>query len=439
MRMSPVRAALLLAVAAAWSVSAQTYTISTFAGGGLPVNIPGTSARLRLFYTTAGIAADRQGNLFFVDQNIVLRLDAKTGLITPVAGNGVAGFSGDNGLATSAQLNTPVAVAVDSAGNLYIADGANQRVRKVSNGVITTVAGGGTTSPYAGMNPVLDFSAPAKSVQLGSIGGLAVNSAGDVYIGDGLILKLSGGVITIVPGVSYPYSAGAITIDSKDSLYAISGFDGERGTYLLKVSNGVVTTLAGWAYEVAAFALDTSDNLYFGFNGFVKKFPPDTTTVLSGGSIVAGNGTYGSGGDNGPATSAQLGNNLSLALDSAGDLYIGQDGIIRKVAAGMIATVVGGGPPFGDGGPAAAAQLSPADVAVDSAGNTYIADDNRIVKVSQGIVTTVAGNGTAGFSGDGGAATSASLNAPSGIAVDSTGNIYIADSANNRSARSHVE
>src|SRR5450631_2427018 len=117
----------------------QAYIISTFAGGALPVNIPGTSASL---YGPQAVAVDKAGNVFFVDQNDVLRLDAATHVLTLVAGNGLAGFSGDNGPATSAQLNGAWGVAIDSAGNLYIADTQNNRIRKVSNGVITTVAGG---------------------------------------------------------------------------------------------------------------------------------------------------------------------------------------------------------------------------------------------------------------------------------------------------------
>jgi DNA-binding beta-propeller fold protein YncE len=136
------RSIALLTTILCCSAWGQTYTISTLAGGGLPVNIPGTSASLG--YDAPGyIAADRAGNVFFVDQNSVLRLDAGTGLLTLVAGNGNQAFSGDNGPATSASLNSPCGVAVDSAGNLYIADCGNARIRKVSGGVITTVAGNG--------------------------------------------------------------------------------------------------------------------------------------------------------------------------------------------------------------------------------------------------------------------------------------------------------
>ena len=117
--------AVLLTSVMSWSASGQTYTISTFAGGALPVNIPGTSASLDVDVPQF-VAADQTGNVFFVDQNTVLRLDATTGVLTLVAGNGTPGFSGDNGPPTSAQLANPQGVAVDSAGNLYIADTNNQ-------------------------------------------------------------------------------------------------------------------------------------------------------------------------------------------------------------------------------------------------------------------------------------------------------------------------
>jgi hypothetical protein len=137
--MSRLPTAVLLAFITSWAVSGQTYTISTFAGGGLPVNVPGTSASL---YGPYGAAVDSVGNVFFADNNEVLWLDATTGALAVVAGNGAPGFGGDDGLATSARLNSPSGVAVDSAGSLYIADSFNQRIRRVSNGVITTVAEG---------------------------------------------------------------------------------------------------------------------------------------------------------------------------------------------------------------------------------------------------------------------------------------------------------
>ena len=265
--------------------------------------------------------------------------------ISTFAGSGTLGYTGDSGPAASAQLDYPWAVAVDSAGNLYIADTYNQRIRKVANGVISTVAGNGTPG-FSGDN------GPATSAELNYPSGVAVDSAGNLYIAD---------------------------------------YFNQR---IRKVSNGVITTVAGIA-------------------------------------------TWGFSGDNGPATSAQLDYPSGVAVDSAGNFYIADtyNYRVRKVSNGVITTVAGGGSALGDGGPATSALLSlPYGVAVDSAGNLYIADAgaNRIRKVSSGTISTVAGNGTIGFSGDGGAATSAQMYDPFGVAVDSTGDLFIADTGNAR-------
>src|SRR5579871_224733 len=184
-----------LAFAVSCSVSAQTNTISTNAGAGAPMNISGTSALLQ---DVAALAVDGAGNVFFPTKSVVLRLDAVAGTLSLVAGNGTKGFSGDKGPATSAQLspsgNRDTGVAVDSAGNLYIADYLNNRVRKVSGGVITTVVGNGSYG-FSGDN------GSATRAELRRPSGIAVDSAGNLYIADfGRIRKVSGGVITTVAG-----------------------------------------------------------------------------------------------------------------------------------------------------------------------------------------------------------------------------------------------
>ena len=187
------------------SVFGQTYNLSTFVGAVLPANIPGPSASLG---GIGGVAVDSAGNVFLTSRiaqgqiyvlsslNSLLRLDAQTGTLTVVTGNGIPGFSGDNGLAAGASLNEPFGVAVDSAGNVYIADTYNNRIRKVSNGMITTVAGNGTAG-FSGDN------GPATSAQLSGPSGVAVDSAGNLYIadtGNNRIRKVSNGVITTVAG-----------------------------------------------------------------------------------------------------------------------------------------------------------------------------------------------------------------------------------------------
>jgi uncharacterized protein (TIGR03437 family) len=442
-----------LAFAVSCCAFGQTYTIQTFAGGGLPVNIPGTSASLGL---PSSVAVDRAGNVFFAVQNAVLRWDATTGFLTLVAGNGTPGFSGDNGPAASAQLYAPQGVALDAAGNLYIADSVNLRIRKVSNGVITTVAGNGTPGD-SGDN------GPATSAQLLEPYGVAVDAAGNLYIADSVndrIRKVLNGVITTVAGNGtrgYSGDGGAATsaqlnqpqgvaVDAAGNLY-IADTDNNR---IRKVSGGVITTLAGNGasgysgdngpaisaqVSAAGVAMDSAGNLYIAdsLNYRIRK-------VLNGViTTVAGNGASGYSGDNGPANSAQLYGPSGVAVDAAGNLYIVDryNYRIRKVSGGVITTVAGNGTAgfTGDNGPATGAQLDdPEGLAVDALGSLYVADygENRIREVSNGRITTVAGNGSEGYSGDNGPATGAQLFFASGVAVDAAGNLYIADAGNQR-------
>jgi uncharacterized protein (TIGR03437 family) len=370
--------------------------ITTVAGGGSSFgdNAPATSAELS---GPVGVAVASTGNLYIAGGGQVR--EVSNGVITTLAGNGMGSFGGDNGPATNTLLNGPVGVALDSSGNLYIADDGNFRIRKVSNGVITTVAGGGAS---------LGDNGPATSAYLYHPSSVALDSAGNLYVGepgDCRVRKVSNGVITTVAGngVSGPsggaspplYCPSNVALDSVGNLY----FTGE-GTRVYKVSNGVTAT-------------------------------------------VAGNGTQGFSGDNGPATSAQFYGPAAVAVDASGNIYVADsyNQRIRKVSNGVITTVAGNGIQGfdGDNGPATSAQLNvPEGLAVDSAGNLYIADtgNNRIRKVSNGVITTVAGTGpfapSAGFSGDNGPATNAQLGWPHGLAVDSAGNVYVADAINNR-------
>jgi uncharacterized protein (TIGR03437 family) len=313
----------------------------------------------------------------------------QTYTINTFAGNGTIGYSGDNGPATSAQLNQPWGVAVDAAGNVYIADTVNNRIRKVANGVISTVAGNGTLG-YSGDD------GPATSAQLSWPAGVAVDSAGNLYVADqnnNRIRKVSNGVITTVAGNGMPgysgdngpatsaklYGPKGVAVDSAGNLY-IADTSNQR---IRKVLNGVIATAAG--------------------NG------PD----------LYGNGGY--SGDNGPATSARLNQPWGVAVDFAGNLFIADYGNnrIRKVSNGVITTAINWSYPQG--------------VAVDAAGNLFIADNyGRISKLSNGVITTVAGTGMQGFSGDNGPATGAQLSGPTGVAVDAAGNVYVADFGNNR-------
>src|SRR5579872_366987 len=181
----------LLAALVSCAAFGQTYTISTFAGGGLPVNVSATSASLQ---TITGLAVDSTGNIFMAVNvyNLVLRLDPKSGTLSLVAGNGTFGYVICS--AAGARINTPSAVAVDSAGNLYIAEPADGRVSKISNGVISAVAGGGSA---------LGDNGPSTNAQLSNPSALALDADGNLYIADtgtNRIRKVSNGIITTIAG-----------------------------------------------------------------------------------------------------------------------------------------------------------------------------------------------------------------------------------------------
>jgi PKD repeat protein len=325
--------------------------------------------------------------------------------ITTIAGTGTPGFSGDGGQATSAQLNHPWGVVVDGQGTVYVGDKDNNRVRKVSGGIITTVAGNGTPG-FSGDG------GQATSAQLHYPESLALDATGSLYIadyGNHRVRKLSNGIVTTVAGDGTP------------------GYSGDGGQ----------ATSAELRYP-AGVAVDAQGNLYIADAG------NDAIREVSGGVIttVAGNGTAGSSGDGGPATAAQLDFPDGVAVDARGNLYIADsnNNRVREVSGGVITTVAGNGTPgfSGDGGQATSAQLSdPEDVAVDKQGNLYIADwaNSRIRKVAGGIITTIAGTGVAGFSGDGGPATSAQLYNEVGLAVDPQGSLFVLDFNNARLRR----
>jgi PKD repeat protein len=323
--------------------------------------------------------------------------------ITTIAGSGTAGSSGDGGQATSAQLNRPRGVAIDAQGNVYVATENDYRVRKVAGGTITTVAGTGVTG-FSGDG------GQATSAQITSPVGVAVDGQGNLYIADrdnNRIRKVSGGIITTVAGTG------------------VAGYSGDGG----QATSAQIRSPYG-------IALDAQGNLYIADfnNNRVRKVT--TAGVIS---TIAGTGVAGYSGDGGQATSAQLKGPVAVALDAQGNLYIADysNYRVRKVTtAGVISTVAGTGVPgfSGDGGPATSAQTgSPAGVAVDVSGTLYIADwsNNRIRAVSGGNITTIAGS-TAGFTGDGGQASSAKLNSAFDLAVDNKGSLYVSDALNQR-------
>ena len=350
------------------------------------------------------VAVDDAGNLLLADEslnNIIRKGVTVDGILSTVAGNGNTSccFSGDGGPAIDAQLDDVTDVALDGAGNLFLADVGSRRVRKVSPaGVITTVAGDGSpcfTNYVNNCGPAVD-GIPATGAHLLQPRGAAVDGAGNLFIADfiaSLVRKVSpGGIMTSVK-FGFPLR---VAVDAAGSLFITT----EEGISKV-LTDGIISTLAGGDLT--------------GFSG-----------------------------DGGPATNAELdpydsywGVGGGLALDGAGDVLIADanNNRVREVFSnGIINTVAGVGDYAfrGDGGPATSAELDePSGVAFDGAGNLFVADwgNNRIRKISpNGIITTIAGGGSA-YPGDGVPATAASLNGPQAIAADGAGNIYIADTS----------
>jgi len=325
------------------------------------------------------------------------------GTIFTAAGNGSFGYFGDGGAATAAGLTDPTSVAFDAHGDLFIADSGNDAIREVTpNGIITTVAGTGTAG-YTG-----DGGA-ATSAELNDPTGVALDSSGDLFIAD------SGNNVIreVTPG-------GTITTFAGTGTAGYSG-DGSAAT-------------AAKLNDPTGVAVDFSGNLFIADSG------NNVIREVSGGTIstVAGTGTAGYAGDGGAATAALLNDPQGVAVDASDNLFIADSGnnVIREVSGGTISTVAGTGTAgyAGDGGAANAAELNdPQGVAVDASGDLFIADsgNNVIRQVSSGTISTVAGTGTAGYSGDGGSASAATLNDPTGVALNAQGGLVIADSGNN--------
>jgi trimeric autotransporter adhesin len=468
-------------------VLASSGVIQTVAGGGTPGyggdGGPAASAGLN---EPSAVFVDGSGNIFIADtdNSVIREVTASNGNIQTVAGNGTAGYSGDTGPAIAAQLDEPGGVFVDASGNIFIADTFNSVIREVTAGDISTVVGVSYawdfTCNYSGDN------GPATSAQLCLPTGVFLDGSGDIFIADtnnSVIREVIAGTISTIAGDGTAGYAGdgnsataaelnspnAIFVDSSANLY-IADTD---NSVIREVTAGNISTLIG--NSTLAYSGDGSSALNAELNdpgqAFVDAsgdvFLSDTNNsairevVASSGNIqtVAGNGTSGYSGDSGLAAAAELNFPYGFALDGLGDIFIAdtENSVIREVVAatGDIQTIAGTGTAgySGDGEAATSAELSgPYAVAVDAAGNIFIADtENSAVRVinpsSQpvtiagitippGTIATVAGNGTACTSptagcGDDGPATSAELNFPSGISLDASDDIFVADTFNN--------
>jgi uncharacterized protein (TIGR03437 family) len=382
---------LALPIIAVAVLHAQPYLITTVAGGAPPTTVTATDASV----SPGGVSADNAGNVFFSSRNAVFKIDPK-GVLHRIAGNSRSGFSGDGGPALDAQLSYPNGLAFDKAGNLYIADTGNNRVRRIStDGLITTVAGLGTP----GTDPA--DSGPATGARLSAPFGVAFDAAGNLYIGDNRFIR--------------------------------------------KVSpDGMISTLSacptcGYATG-AALAPDSTGNLYFASTAQVWKIAPTAATSVIAGMLCCQGGYSGEGG---PATQAIMGGVGGIAISAKGEIYLADtlSSLILRIAIdGTIHTFASG-------------LFGPSGLAFDTAGNLYVSElgdwsdalqivaksptsyvgryARRLSKIApDGTITTIAGNGTEEYSGDGGLSTAAQLDAPWGLAADSHGNIYIGDSGN---------
>ncbi len=310
--------------------------------------------------------------------------------ISTFAGTGQAGFSGDGGPASAAQINEPHSLAMDKAGNIYFTDLRNQRIRKVTpDGVVTTIAGNGVQGGAGD-------GGPAIAAQLHFPRGLVVDDHGDIYF-----IHLQNRIRKITA------STGVIS---------------------------AIQTIGGQFIQPIDIALDGKGNLLVTDNILHKvvKVAPDGVV-----STFAGTGTFSDPlGDGGPATSANVGSPRGIAVDKAGNVYIAH-GLIRKITPdGIINTIAGGGDSsgtYGNGIPATQSSIGAIDVDIDEAGNLFISSDSRIHKVTpDGVINTVAGTDSIFYGGDGGIATSGSFGGVSGVAVDNAGAVYLTDSQNHR-------
>lgn len=575
------RVAIALFAFACHSALAAIGDITTFAGGGDGVRpiVPGSPATSIVISQPRAVAVDAGGNFYFVNRGTLYRVTAGNvfpvasgvgtvaamamdgggnfyladdsahqvrkvdagGAVSVIAGTGTAGFGGDGGLATAAQLNAPKGIGI-VAGDVLVSDSGNNRVRRISGGNITTVAGDGTAGVGADGVPAVQagVAAPGGLVEDGAGGfyvvtgtvpgqtppnggrirrvvaggtistlvpinvvvpgalardpatgdlylaggildisvrmitlggtittvvntgpgpfGVALATTGDLYVADSgqnLIVKrpAGGGLTTVAGGGPNPPYIGdggpateatfdvAMQVAVKPS-GAVLIAQATAGRLRLVDESGIVSTIVGEAPGEAIYgvALDQAGNIYFSTYGTHRIRKMDTAGTVT---TFAGTGEVGFSGDGGPAISARLNNPTFLAFDAAGNLYFSERNnrrVRRITPGGIISTIAGNGGQSGgiDGGPATGVGITPEGLVFDAAGNLLVADvlNHRIRRIdTAGNITTFAGNGVAASDGDGGPAISAALRGPSGVAVDPSGNVYIADTANQRIRR----
>jgi trimeric autotransporter adhesin len=439
-------------------VSTHAQNITTVIGGG-PVGLPAASS----IGTPAAVRFDSLGNAYFLDNNFsrVIKLDHTTGLVSVFAGNGTTGFSGDGGLAINAQMNQPSGMCIDASNNLYIADSDNAVIRKVTpGGTISTFAGvpSATNMVFGGDGGV------ATAANLHFPDGCSIDSAGNVYIAD----RGNNEIRVVYEGGTKPAGMSAITMVTGDIYKFAGGTDGAPPT---PPSNGggyaPDGTLAQSAalygpFDVFVDTTVTPNNVYYseignnyGANGAPNTTGPVNNNVIreilgADGTIhtVAGDqGVFGAA-NNVAAVGAAINEPKGISVDAAGDIFFADqvNQVIREVtkATGIISVVAGQFSHHGysgDNGPATSASLTfPSGTLVDATGDIYISDQGsdavRIVPAvtgsgkTAGDIYTIAGTGHLSYGGDAAVATAGELNTPAGLAVDSSSNVYVADSLN---------
>ena len=413
-------------------------TITTIAGGG-PKNVLATKAHL---HNPTDVATDSQGNVYIVTsgQSEVFRVDAVTSVLTAAAGSDSSGLSGDGGPAKQASLNGPYGLAVDAAGNLFIADSFNERIRRVDavTHQITTFAGGGTGC--AGHTYIGDSCAATDAI-LSLPSGVAVDGAGNVLIADlghNRIRRVDAvtGVITTVAGGKAgnlgTFGDGGLATDANLSFPQGVSLDGAGNVLIADTNHNrirrvdatthIITTVAGANRPVRALA-DAMGNLFITESIGNRILRMDATSGII--TIVAGTGAYGYAGDNGPATSATLANPYGINVDRAGNLLIAdaKNNRVRHVdvAANVITTSAGAsGPMDYDLRTRQASLSSVGQVVIDSAGNVFISEAGSATLLRLDSVTNLLSK----LAGDG---FGAPFDAMFGLARDRAGNLFVAD------------
>ncbi|MBC7544469.1 MAG: SMP-30/gluconolactonase/LRE family protein, partial [Candidatus Sericytochromatia bacterium] len=451
-------------------IASATGVITTVAGTGAGgYNVEGAATTAQINGPTL-LAFEPSGNLLLCDRlnHRIRRLTVPGGLISTVAGTGAASFTGDGAAANLATLNQPYGVTTDMAGNIYIADGTNHRIRKITlaTGFISTVAGSASAG-YSGDG------AAATAAQLSTPTAVAVDAGDNLFItefGNSRVRKVDGGtgVISTLCGISATMFAGdgaaaansqlrnpqAALYDATGNLYVVDRattrtrrINAGTGNISTVVGTGTASSTGDTGPAISAtisspsdIVLDSTGNLYITDSNRVRRMAMPSGIITT----VAGNGTAAYNGEGLSPTAARI-NTFCLAIDSTNQIYLSDfaNKRIRRFTpgSGTMVTLAGNGTatPGADGVQATASGIvGPGGVAVSGTTLWFTDFDGhtiRRVNLTTGVITTVAGTGVAGDSGDGGPATLAQINRPNRLTLDARGNLYVADFGNHRIRR----